>query len=149
MLSAERAARVAAGITHIVEVGIRNDGIVFASRQDGPKHTAFSPWYEAMAAEIPGEDGAIGPDARPLLDPTGISSALSAGEVALNSMLTPEVLLATADFRVVRTRYSTIMVIIALAVAGAACAIRRSTGEFRSCAMSSRRRRASAIPRPR
>lgn len=43
MQVAGHAARVAAGITHIVEVGISYDGIVFASRQDGPEHAAFTP----------------------------------------------------------------------------------------------------------
>ncbi|PZX17560.1 phosphate ABC transporter substrate-binding protein (PhoT family) [Palleronia aestuarii] len=46
------------GVNDIIEVRIGYDGIVFASRQDGPDFTAFEPaqWYNAMAAELP-QDG--------------------------------------------------------------------------------------------
>ncbi|WP_308914997.1 PstS family phosphate ABC transporter substrate-binding protein [Jannaschia sp. LMIT008] len=49
------------GVTDIIEVRIGYDGIVFASRQDGPAFDAFTPaqWYQALAAEIPGEDGTM------------------------------------------------------------------------------------------
>ncbi|MGR3541563.1 MAG: substrate-binding domain-containing protein [Hasllibacter sp.] len=49
------------GVEDIVEVRIGYDGIVFASQTDGPAFTAFEPsdWYLALAAEIPGEDGAM------------------------------------------------------------------------------------------
>ncbi len=49
------------GVTDIVEVRIGYDGIVFASQTDGPAFEAFTPsqWYQALAAEIPGEDGAM------------------------------------------------------------------------------------------
>lgn len=57
-----------------------------------------------MAAEITGEDGAIGPDARPSLDPREISSLLSAGEVALGFVLTGEVPVAVGNVRVVWAR---------------------------------------------
>ena len=55
----------AAGVDDIIEVRIGYDGIVFASQQDGPAFTAFEPeqWYQAMAAEIPGEDGTMQPNA--------------------------------------------------------------------------------------
>ncbi|WGH78698.1 substrate-binding domain-containing protein [Jannaschia ovalis] len=58
---AERAACAEAGVTDIIEVRIGYDGIVFASRQDGPDFTDFTPaqWYLAMAKEIPGEDGTM------------------------------------------------------------------------------------------
>ncbi|WP_179381754.1 substrate-binding domain-containing protein [Jannaschia marina] len=51
----------AAGVTDIIEVRIGYDGIVFASQQDGPAFTEFTPshWYMALAAQIPGEDGTL------------------------------------------------------------------------------------------
>lgn len=57
----EREACAAAGVTDIIEVRIGYDGIVFASQQDGPAYTAFTPsqWYQALAAEIPGDDGTL------------------------------------------------------------------------------------------
>ncbi len=58
---AEVEACVAAGVDDIIEVRIGYDGIVFASQQGGPAFTEFTPtqWYQALAAEIPGEDGAM------------------------------------------------------------------------------------------
>ena len=52
------------GVDEIIEVRIGYDGIVFASQQGGPEFTAFEPaqWYQAMAAEIPGEDGSMMPN---------------------------------------------------------------------------------------
>ena len=57
----EVAACVEAGVDDIIEVRIGYDGIVFASRQDGPAFSAFTPtqWYRALAAEIPGEGGTM------------------------------------------------------------------------------------------
>ncbi|MCK0166559.1 substrate-binding domain-containing protein [Jannaschia sp. S6380] len=57
----EREACAEAGVTDIIEVRIGYDGIVFASQQSGPEFTEFTPsqWYQALAAEIPGEDGAM------------------------------------------------------------------------------------------
>ncbi|MFV0358926.1 substrate-binding domain-containing protein [Tropicimonas sp.] len=54
----------AAGVTDIIEVRIGYDGIVFASDIDGARY-AFTPsdWYRALAAEIPGEDGALAANA--------------------------------------------------------------------------------------
>ncbi|SFI28596.1 substrate-binding domain-containing protein [Jannaschia pohangensis] len=51
----------AAGVTDIIEVRIGYDGIVFASQQSGPAFNEFTPsqWYLALAAQIPGEDGAL------------------------------------------------------------------------------------------
>jgi phosphate transport system substrate-binding protein len=48
------------GVRDIVEVRIGYDGIVFASKTDGPAFTAFTPaqWYQALAAEIP-QDGKL------------------------------------------------------------------------------------------
>ncbi|EAR51006.1 phosphate ABC transporter, periplasmic phosphate-binding protein [Oceanicola granulosus HTCC2516] len=48
------------GVTDIIEVRIGYDGIVFASRIDGPDFTAFeaSDWFTALAAELP-VDGEI------------------------------------------------------------------------------------------
>ena len=45
----------AAGVTDIIEVRIGYDGIVFASKSDGPAFDAFTPaeWYTALAAELP------------------------------------------------------------------------------------------------
>jgi phosphate transport system substrate-binding protein len=45
----------AAGVTEIMEVRIGYDGIVFASKTDGPTFEAFTPaqWYTALAAELP------------------------------------------------------------------------------------------------
>ena len=58
---AEVEACQAAGVDDIIEVRIGYDGIVFASQQDGPAFTEFTPtqWYQALAAEIPGEDGTM------------------------------------------------------------------------------------------
>ena len=58
---AEREECAANGVTDIIEVRIGYDGIVFASQQDGPAFDAFTPtqWYQALAAEIPGEDGTM------------------------------------------------------------------------------------------
>ena len=49
------------GVDDIIEVRIGYDGIVFASQQGGPEFTEFTPaqWYQALAAEIPGEDGSM------------------------------------------------------------------------------------------
>ena len=49
------------GVTDIIEVRIGYDGIVFASQIDGPAFTEFTPtqWYQALAAEIPAEDGTM------------------------------------------------------------------------------------------
>ena len=57
----ERETCAANGVDDVIEVRIGYDGIVFASQQGGPDFTAFEPsdWYLAMAAEIPGEDGAM------------------------------------------------------------------------------------------
>jgi len=57
---AEAAVCAEAGVTDIIEVRIGYDGIVFASKSDGPEFTAFEPthWYNALAAEIP-VDGAL------------------------------------------------------------------------------------------
>jgi phosphate transport system substrate-binding protein len=46
------------GVTDIIEIRIGYDGIVFASKTEGPDLTEFTPtqWYEALAAEIP-QDG--------------------------------------------------------------------------------------------
>ena len=57
---------VAAGVDDIIEVRIGYDGIVFASQQGGPAFTEFTPahWYEALAAEIPGEDGTMAANAK-------------------------------------------------------------------------------------
>ncbi|WP_099823430.1 substrate-binding domain-containing protein [Oceaniglobus indicus] len=56
----ERMACVDNGVSEIIEVRIGYDGIVFASRVDGPDFTAFTPqqWYDALAANIP-VDGAM------------------------------------------------------------------------------------------
>ncbi len=56
----EIAACAEAGVTEIIEVRIGYDGIVFASKSDGPAFEAFEPaqWYQALAAEIP-QDGAL------------------------------------------------------------------------------------------
>ncbi|WP_424931978.1 PstS family phosphate ABC transporter substrate-binding protein [Amaricoccus macauensis] len=50
----------AAGVTDIIEVRIGYDGIVFASKTEGPDYQAFTPtqWYNALAAELP-VDGAM------------------------------------------------------------------------------------------
>ncbi len=50
----------AAGVTDIIEVRIGYDGIVFASKTEGPAFDAFTPteWYNALAAELP-VDGAM------------------------------------------------------------------------------------------
>lgn len=42
------------GVTDIIEVRIGYDGIVFASKTDGPAFDAFTPeqWYRALAAEV-------------------------------------------------------------------------------------------------
>ena len=51
------------GVTDIIEVRIGYDGIVFASKSDGPAFTAFTPaqWYQALAAEVV-KDGALVPN---------------------------------------------------------------------------------------
>ena len=51
----ERETCAANGVEEIVEVRIGYDGIVFASQQDGPAFTEFTPaqWYNALAAELP------------------------------------------------------------------------------------------------
>jgi phosphate transport system substrate-binding protein len=48
------------GVEEIIEVRIGYDGIVFASKTDGPAFEAFTPeqWYYALAAEIP-QDGEL------------------------------------------------------------------------------------------
>jgi phosphate transport system substrate-binding protein len=48
------------GVTDIIEVRIGYDGIVFASKTDGPAFTAFTPaqWYQALAAQVP-HDGKL------------------------------------------------------------------------------------------
>ncbi len=48
------------GVTDIIEVQFGYDGIVFASKTDGPAFDAFTPgqWYNALAAELP-VDGAM------------------------------------------------------------------------------------------
>jgi len=48
------------GVTDIIEVRIGYDGIVFASKTDGPAFEAFTPeqWYKALAAEVV-VDGAL------------------------------------------------------------------------------------------
>ena len=78
--------------------------------------------------------GAIDPADIAAMPPADITSTLAERGVALGAILTPEVLTAAADYRVQRSRYSTIMVVLALglAVAGAAWAIRQSTGDFRA-----------------
>ena len=50
----EVATCVASGVDDIIEVRIGYDGIVFASKTDGPAFTAFTPtqWYQALAAEV-------------------------------------------------------------------------------------------------
>ena len=57
----ERETCAANGVDEIIEVRIGYDGIVFASQQDGPDFSAFTPaqWYEALASEIPTEDGTM------------------------------------------------------------------------------------------
>ncbi|QYX55380.1 substrate-binding domain-containing protein [Roseovarius sp. SCSIO 43702] len=42
------------GVTDIIEVRIGYDGIVFASRKDGPAFTSFEPadWFNALAAKV-------------------------------------------------------------------------------------------------
>ena len=66
MREGEVEACVAAGVDDIIEVRIGYDGIVFASQQAGPAFTEFTPahWYEALAAEIPGEDGTMAANAK-------------------------------------------------------------------------------------
>lgn len=56
----EVATCAANGVTDIIEVRIGYDGIVFASKSDGPAFTAFTPtqWYQALAAEVV-RDGAL------------------------------------------------------------------------------------------
>jgi len=51
------------GVTDIIEVRIGYDGIVFASKTDGPAFAAFTPdqWYKALAAEVV-VDGALVPN---------------------------------------------------------------------------------------
>jgi phosphate transport system substrate-binding protein len=51
------------GVTDIIEVRIGYDGIVFASKTEGPDFTAFTPaqWYHALAAELP-QDGEMVPN---------------------------------------------------------------------------------------
>lgn len=48
------------GVKDIIEVRIGYDGIVFASKTDGPAFAAFTPtqWYQALAAEVV-QDGAL------------------------------------------------------------------------------------------
>ncbi|MBP7241759.1 substrate-binding domain-containing protein [Amaricoccus sp.] len=70
----EVATCVANGVTDIIEVRIGYDGIVFASRTDGPAFSAFTPaqWYAALAAEVV-KDGALVPNAATTwdeIDPT-------------------------------------------------------------------------------
>ncbi len=57
----EREVCAANGVTEIIEVRLGYDGIVFASQQSGPAFNEFTPsqWYQALAAEIPGEDGTL------------------------------------------------------------------------------------------
>ncbi|MEM9797015.1 MAG: substrate-binding domain-containing protein [Pseudomonadota bacterium] len=71
----------AAGVTDIIEVRIGYDGIVFASQQSGPDFTAFTPaqWYQAMAAEIPAEDGTL--QANPNTNWSQIDGALPDAEI--------------------------------------------------------------------
>jgi phosphate transport system substrate-binding protein len=59
----EVATCAASGVTDIIEVRIGYDGIVFASKSDGPAFTAFTPtqWYQALAAEVV-QDGALVPN---------------------------------------------------------------------------------------
>jgi phosphate transport system substrate-binding protein len=59
MRAAEFEACQAAGVTDILEVRIGYDGIVFASRKDGPSF-AFTPehWYNALAAQVV-QDGSL------------------------------------------------------------------------------------------
>ena len=69
------------GVDDIIEVRIGYDGIVFASQIDGPDFTAFEPaqWYQAMAAEIPGEDGTM--EANPNTNWSQIDDALPDAEI--------------------------------------------------------------------
>jgi phosphate transport system substrate-binding protein len=59
----ELASCVANGVTEIIEVRIGYDGIVFASKSDGPDFATFTPsqWYQALAAEVV-SDGALVPN---------------------------------------------------------------------------------------
>ena len=70
-----------AGVTDIIEVRIGYDGIVFASQQSGPDFTAFTPaqWYQALSAEIPGEDGAMA--ANPNTNWTDVDASLPDAEI--------------------------------------------------------------------
>ena len=56
----EVATCAANGVEDIIEVRIGYDGIVFASKSDGPAFSAFTPaqWYQALAAEVV-RDGAL------------------------------------------------------------------------------------------
>ncbi len=56
----EVATCAANGVSEIIEVRIGYDGIVFASKTDGPAFDAFTPeqWYKALAAEVV-VDGAL------------------------------------------------------------------------------------------
>ena len=70
-----------AGVTDIIEVRIGYDGIVFASQQSGPDFGAFTPaqWYQALAAEIPGEDGAM--EGNPNTNWTDVDESLPDAEI--------------------------------------------------------------------
>ncbi|WP_299651411.1 substrate-binding domain-containing protein [uncultured Jannaschia sp.] len=70
-----------AGVTDIIEVRIGYDGIVFASQQNGPDFGAFTPaqWYQALAAEIPGEDGAM--EGNPNTNWTDVDESLPDAEI--------------------------------------------------------------------
>ena len=60
MREAEVAVCAEAGVTDIIEVQFGYDGIVFASKTEGPDFTEFNQtqWYNALAAELP-VDGAL------------------------------------------------------------------------------------------
>ncbi|WP_424926627.1 substrate-binding domain-containing protein [Amaricoccus tamworthensis] len=77
---AEVAACAEAGVTDIMEVRIGYDGIVFASKSDGPDFTAFTPaqWYNALAAELP-QDGAM--VANPNTNWTSVDESLPDSEI--------------------------------------------------------------------
>ncbi len=49
------------GVNEIIEVRIGYDGIVFASKTDGPDFTAFeqAQWYQALAKELPQDGGMV------------------------------------------------------------------------------------------
>ncbi len=81
MREKELAACAKNGVTDIIEVRIGYDGIVFASRLDGPAFDAFSAsdWYNVLASQVM-VDGALA--ANPHTNWSGVNADLPDAEIA-------------------------------------------------------------------